>query len=722
MDADRYVANGQFSILTSDAAYMRAGVFDPAGMISLLEAETEAAVAEGYSALRVTGEMSWALRGLPGSERLIEYETLLNDFFPGSRCLAICQYDARRFTPEVLLQVLLTHPIAVVGTAIYDNFYYVSPAELLSDDQPTAQLRHWTQNLADQTLINTLNSAVNRGDSLQEAIDLLSEGIKEILSSDGATLYLLSEDKEYLLIKNLTLPPTLVRRIEGIIGRRIPEMRIRLSAGSLYRQILEAGKPLIINDAQAIRRLMAECTENKVLKKLVGRIQKTLEIGSVVSVPLVVEGEVLGLLGASRAEPFSESDLRRLVSVSGQLIPCIQRKRMDEALRDERDRAQKYLDVAGVMFVGLDAAQQVTLVNRKACEVLGYEEKQIIGKNWFDTCLPERLRHEVRVVFARLVAGEIEPVEYFENPILTRRGEERIIAWHNAVLRNKKGGIVGILSSGEDITERKRAEEELRKHREHLEEMVDERTAELAVARDKAEAADRVKSVFLATMSHELRTPLNSIIGFTGIMLQGLAGELNEEQEKQLGMVYGSAQHLLGLINDILDISKIEAGEVELVRSQFDISALIQEVVKIVAPTAQAKGLEMAVSISPQVGEMYSDRRRGEQILLNLVNNAIKFTEQGEVRIEARIADRHLEVSVQDTGIGIKEEDMGKLFQPFRQIDDSFQRGYEGTGLGLSICNRLVDLLGGQIWVESRYGVGSTFTFTLPLTSEQQEA
>jgi len=290
-------------------------------------------------------------------------------------------------------------------------------------------------------------------------------------------------------------------------------------------------------------------------------------------------------------------------------------------------------------------------------------------------------------------------------------------------LFNEVAGDIAFALHNMEVEEaRKRAEEALKEYSERLEEMVEERTAELAIAKGKAEEADRLKSVFLATMSHELRTPLNSIIGFTGIVLQGLAGELNEEQKKQLSMVSGSAKHLLALINDILDISKIEAGQIELAPSEFHVSALIQEVVKTLTPMAETKGLEMIVSISPQVGEIHSDRRRVEQILVNLVNNAIKFTEQGEVRIEAQIVDGHLQVSVQDTGIGIKEEDMGKLFQPFRQIDDSGQRRHEGTGLGLSICKRLLDLLGGQIWAESEVGQGSSFTVRLPLRSEQQEA
>ena len=266
-----------------------------------------------------------------------------------------------------------------------------------------------------------------------------------------------------------------------------------------------------------------------------------------------------------------------------------------------------------------------------------------------------------------------------------------------------------------EITERKRAEEELSRHREHLEELVEERTAELAVAKERAESADRLKSAFLATMSHELRTPLNSIIGFTGVILQGMVGPLNAEQHKELGMVYDSAKHLLALINDILDLSKIEAGEVEIFPEEFDVPGLIDRVVKTVSPLAEQKGLEVAASLSPEVGRIYSDRRRVEQILLNLANNAIKFTEKGCVRIEGIVIEEYLQLSVQDTGIGIKPEDMDKLFQTFRQIQTVSTREHEGTGLGLAICKKLVTMLGGEVWAESEYGVGSKFTFTLPL-------
>jgi signal transduction histidine kinase len=267
-----------------------------------------------------------------------------------------------------------------------------------------------------------------------------------------------------------------------------------------------------------------------------------------------------------------------------------------------------------------------------------------------------------------------------------------------------------------ELTERKRAEEELRRYHDHLEKLVTERTAELVVAKEQAESADRLKSAFLAIMSHELRTPLNSIIGFTGIMLQGLAGSLNDEQTKQLGMVQNSARHLLNLINDVLDISKIEAGQLEVTSKPLDMRQAIERVVGEVTPLAEKKGLALLAEVAPEVGRITSDRRRVEQVLINLLNNAIKFTDKGEVRVECQVDGGRLVTRVVDTGIGIKPEDMDKLFQPFHQIDTSPARQYEGTGLGLSICKRLVEMLGGEIWAESDgEGRGSRFTFALPV-------
>lgn len=280
----------------------------------------------------------------------------------------------------------------------------------------------------------------------------------------------------------------------------------------------------------------------------------------------------------------------------------------------------------------------------------------------------------------------------------------------------------GVFMLSIDITERHRAEQALRALNESLEHTVAERTAELQTARLRAESADRLKSAFLATMSHELRTPLNSIIGFTGIVLQELAGPLNAEQAKQLGMVRSSARHLLDLINDVLDISKIEAGQLDIRQEHFDLRAAMVRMVDVVRPLAEQKQLALEAVLDPKVGVFHGDRRRIEQILLNLLNNAVKFTEKGGVVLRADFASfeggERLRVRVSDTGIGIAPEDVASLFQPFRQIDTGLTRQHEGTGLGLAICRRLSALMGGTITVESRPGEGSTFTLLLPRLPE----
>lgn len=283
------------------------------------------------------------------------------------------------------------------------------------------------------------------------------------------------------------------------------------------------------------------------------------------------------------------------------------------------------------------------------------------------------------------------------------------------------------LASREQLEERKRAEEELDKYQKHLEELVEERTnqlkektAELKRANLCLQEVDRLKSIFLASMSHELRTPLNSIIGFTSILLQGISGALTDEQKKQLTMVKGSGQHLLDLINDLLDVSKIEAGKVEISVEEFALADVANEVTEAISPTATKKELDVVTELQDDI-VLLSDRRRVKQLLMNLVSNAIKFTNQGQVTITGkRLDNEQVEFQVSDTGIGMKQEDIQRLFQPFQQIDESLTKEHGGTGLGLYLCKKIVDLLHGDIRAESEYGTGTTFTVTLPLLHESE--
>lgn len=366
----------------------------------------------------------------------------------------------------------------------------------------------------------------------------------------------------------------------------------------------------------------------------------------------------------------------------------------------------------GILMV--DEAGLVKLVNSQTEKLFGYTRNELIGQR-IEILLPESLdgqhQHHRQQFFAdpkaramgagrdlsaRRKDGSEFPVEIGLNPIVTAEG-------------------TAVLATVVDVTQRKRDEVALRALNQQL-----------RLATEKAQAADRIKSTFLATMSHELRTPLNSIIGFSGILFQELAGPLNAEQKKQLGMVRESSRHLLALVNDVLDISKIEAEQMEVSSVSFPLAESLKKAVALVSPLAEKKGLALEVEIDSCLGMMVSDQRRLEQIVINLLNNAIKFTEAGRIRLSAEAVDDASSVQsggsgpavrlqVSDTGIGIRADQISGLFLPFQQVDDGLARSHEGTGLGLAICDRLLALMGGRISVTSELGKGSVFTVTLPL-------
>lgn len=257
-------------------------------------------------------------------------------------------------------------------------------------------------------------------------------------------------------------------------------------------------------------------------------------------------------------------------------------------------------------------------------------------------------------------------------------------------------------------------EQELRSRRDTLEEQVKERTIELEHARDDALQATVAKSAFLASMSHELRTPLNSIIGFTSIVASKKVGDLNEEQVRQLNMAHASAQHLLGTINDILDISKVEAGKEGVIATFFDVRSLLTELIELMTPQFDKKRLTVKFEIQGGNIDLCTDRDKLWRILLNLLSNALKFTHQGGVSIRCKKEPQGLAIEVEDTGIGIKEDDIETIFNAFEQVDSDDSRRYTGTGLGLTICRQYLYLMGGDIKVRISPGQGSCFCIFLP--------
>ena len=257
--------------------------------------------------------------------------------------------------------------------------------------------------------------------------------------------------------------------------------------------------------------------------------------------------------------------------------------------------------------------------------------------------------------------------------------------------------------------------DELQNYQDHLENLVDKRTIELSIANKRLKELDKLKSMFIASMSHELRTPLNSIIGFTGIILAERAGELNPKQKDFLNRSYKSSKHLLALISDVIDISKIESGKVEAYPEQFSLNEVLTEVLDS-ASSHRKEDVELKTTIPASI-VMYSDRKRVLQCILNLLSNALKYTEKGSVHLSAMETDDQIEIKVEDTGIGISEADMENLFQPFERFNTPLRISEAGTGLGLYLTRTLTaEVLAGSLQAESSLGKGSTFYLTLPKT------
>jgi protein-histidine pros-kinase len=376
-----------------------------------------------------------------------------------------------------------------------------------------------------------------------------------------------------------------------------------------------------------------------------------------------------------------------------------------QALRASEERFRMLVEQASDGIFVADATGGYVDANPAACEMLGYAHDELLTKGMKDMVSSEDLA-ATPIRMDLLLSGA---VVLLQRRLVRKDGTVFPAEISARVLPD--GLIQGIVR---DVTERKKVEDDLQELNESLEHRVEQRTHELSETIEALVEANEAKDRFLRSMSHELRTPLNSVIGFSSMLADGIPGEVNEEQHRQLAMIKNSGKHLLALINDILDLSRIEAGMVEVHLEPIDVGRLLEELCASEGPAAERKGLELAVDVSNPPPRLVSDRTKVLQILLNLLNNAIKFTDAGDVVLRVFApSSRVVGFAVNDTGPGIALEERETIFGEFER-GARLSPTIEGTGLGLAICRGLAGSLGGSVDLVTEVGAGSTFTLTLP--------
>lgn len=386
-----------------------------------------------------------------------------------------------------------------------------------------------------------------------------------------------------------------------------------------------------------------------------------------------------------------------------------------EALQKSEQRFRSLVETTSDWVWEVDRDGIYTYASPKSKELLGYEPDEIIGKTPFDFMPPEEA--ELAAGVFQTIRASCQAFRGLENTNLHRDGRRVVLDTSGVPIVDEQGNFLGFRGIDRDITDRKRAEEEIRKHRDHLEELVKERTLELMVAKEEADTANRAKSEFLANMSHELRTPLNAILGYSQLM-QRTAASLDPIHREYLQTINRSGEHLLTLINDVLEISKIEARRITLKPHTFDLPALLRDLACMFRARIKAKGLFFNLELDRGLPRhVVADANRFRQVLINLLDNALKFTEKGSIVLRVAVQDAcsekfSLVVEVEDTGPGIAAEELDKVFQVFEQTATG-KRQQSGTGLGMAISREYVRMMGGDLTVTSRLGVGSIFQFNI---------
>lgn len=682
IDIDPCLESGQLIFLTADEVYTTDGIFVPDMMLALIDSLTKKALSEGYSAFRGTAEMSWMLKGLPGSEKVIEYEARLNELIPRIGATILCQYDRRKFRPELLLKVLSTHPTVLLGTEIFENLYYMPPEEFFAVDVSQAMLNNWMQNLKERQRI-------------EEELRINEERFRNVFEKGPIGIAMVDRNHRFINV-NSTLCSMLGYTEAELTGMTFQEIthpdsvaRDTEAAGMLYKGEI----PVYRTEKRYIRKNSQTFWIDLTTTMTYDHHGRPLNhIAMIVDIDEKKRAwEKLEKLVTERTTELEEKN--RLL-----------RKEIDER-RHVESLLQKERDVLHLSESRLAEAQRIAHLGNWDWNVVtnelywSPEIYRIFGLevNLFEatyTAFLERVHPEDREYVINAVNEAVlnrKPYS-INHRIIRPDGSLRTVHEQGEVTFGGDGRALRMAGTVEDITTLKETEEKLRQ----------------SIVELERSNADLEHFAYVA--SHDLQEPLRMIGSFSQLIEQGYRDRLDEEGEEYLQFVISGAQRMQQLINDLLNFSRVATRAVPFTPVDFNIimDNALRNLIKRVEKTN-------AVITCDHLPSIQADESQFIQVFQNLLSNAMKFRRKEPPRIHVSAAQlqEFWQFSVSDNGMGIDRDYFDKIFILFQRLNSL--KKYHGTGIGLAICKKIVERHGGRIWVDSETGKGSTFFFTIPM-------
>lgn len=583
--------------------------------------------------------------------------------------------------------------------------------------EEATQIRENYLHKQSQTLMQLAKSKIFQQGNLNVALKEITEAAARTLSVERVSVWLYNEDCSKIQCLDL---------YDAIANSHNSGTELAKADYPAYFQALEAERSIAAHDALNDSRIQELSESYLDVFGITSLLDAAIWLGSRL-VGVVCHEQIGGVRQWTLAEQNFASSIADFVALA---IEAKERNAAQSALQQSEAQFRAIFERSSIGIGLADIKGRIVDLNPALCQMLGYSREEVYGKHFTDYISKEELTTDLKL-YQQMVQGiptegaqrlalrhRLETEKRFlhkngklvwthlsvslianttDETALARETLPQATAFSEGVIEGcSKGEPPFFLAMIEDITERKQTEMKLR------------------ASKEATEAGSRAKSEFLATMSHELRTPLNAIMGLSQLLQQEMVGSLNDKQKEYINCIYSSGEHLLALINDILDLSKVEAGKEELTPSPISVQELCHYAILTVRDRAHQKGLQLITEIDPQVDICIADERRIKQMLLNLLSNAVKFTATGQVSLKVKKVAQGINFTVEDTGIGIDPNQFQFLFEPFKQLDSKLNRKYEGTGLGLALTRKLARLHGGEVTVESTLGEGTQFTLFLP--------